>query len=248
MRLPKPQVRSVSSCPSTTAEPPVGRPCPMTSLGRSPSVLAAAPSSASPRSCRPRRVRGSRPRRDGLRGFVDRSVRDRRIMLVVAAYLVGFVLHAVVDLAVPALPGPGAGGDVAAVTALASHRAARSAQRAGWVAVGVVTLGLVLLSPRAPAPPARSDDHPLRGRALGRRRRARRGLRLRPPPGRPRSSGCSPVSGTPAPPSPSAGHRHAARRPVVVVAALAVPVLRPGRVLALLARLTARPSRRPRRR
>ena len=32
---------------------------------------------------------------DGLLGFVARSVRDPRTMLVVAAYLVGFVLHAV---------------------------------------------------------------------------------------------------------------------------------------------------------
>ena len=39
-------------------------------------------------------VRGFESSPDGLWGFVARSVRDRRTMLVVAAYLVGFVLHA----------------------------------------------------------------------------------------------------------------------------------------------------------
>jgi hypothetical protein len=39
-------------------------------------------------------VRGFETKPDGLWGFVTRSVRDGRTMLVVGAYLVGFVLHA----------------------------------------------------------------------------------------------------------------------------------------------------------
>ena len=51
---------------------------------------------------------------DTLPGFVIRSVRDGRSMLVVAAYLVGFVPARGGDLAAAALPGPGDGLDVAA--------------------------------------------------------------------------------------------------------------------------------------
>ena len=132
-----------------------------------------------------------------------RSVRDVRTMLVVAAYLVGFVLHATAIWLLPLYLAQALVAMSLPVTALASHRVEDALQRTGWLAVGVVTLGLVLLSLGAGDAGRGPDDHALRGRAVDRRRRPRAGVHRRPPPGRARSSGCSPVSGTPAPPSRS---------------------------------------------
>jgi hypothetical protein len=82
----------------------------------------------------------------GLRGFVVRSLRDGRMMLVVAAYLVGFVLHAVAIWWLPLYLAQALVAMSLPVTALASHRVEDALQRSGWLAVGLVTCGLVLLS------------------------------------------------------------------------------------------------------
>jgi drug/metabolite transporter (DMT)-like permease len=97
-------------------------------------------------------VRGFESTPDGLFGFVVRSVRDVRTMLVVAAYLVGFVLHATAIWLLPLYLAQALVAMSLPVTALASHRVEDALQRTGWLAVGVVTLGLVLLSLGAGAP------------------------------------------------------------------------------------------------
>ena len=83
---------------------------------------------------------------DGLWGFVTRSVRDARTLAVVAAYLVGFVLHAAAIWLLPLYLAQALVSLSLPVTALVSGRVEDALHRAGWVAVGVVTLGLVLLS------------------------------------------------------------------------------------------------------
>ena len=82
----------------------------------------------------------------GLVGFVLRSLRDGRMMLVVAAYLVGFVLHAVAIWLLPLYLAQALVAMSLPVSALASHRVEDSLHRSGWLAVGLVTCGLVLLS------------------------------------------------------------------------------------------------------
>ncbi len=91
-------------------------------------------------------VRGFESSPDGLWGFVARSVRDARTMAVVAAYLVGFVLHAVAIWLLPLYLAQALIAMSLPVTALVSHRIEDRLHRTGWAAVGVVTLGLVLLS------------------------------------------------------------------------------------------------------
>ena len=91
-------------------------------------------------------VRGFETTPDGLFGFVVRSIRDVRTMLVVAAYLLGFVLHASAIWLLPLYLAQSLVAMSLPVTALASHRVEDALQRTGWLAVGVVTLGLVLLS------------------------------------------------------------------------------------------------------
>jgi drug/metabolite transporter (DMT)-like permease len=93
-----------------------------------------------------RAVRGFDSSPDGLGRFVSRSVRDRRTMAVVAAYLVGFVLHAAAIWLLPLYLAQALVAMSLPVTAVASHRVEDSLSRAGWAAVGVVTLGLVFLS------------------------------------------------------------------------------------------------------
>ena len=93
-----------------------------------------------------RAVRGFESSPDGLREFVSRSVRDGRTMVVVAAYLVGFVLHAAAIWLLPLYLAQALVAMSLPVTAIASHRVEDSLPRSGWAAVGVVTLGLVLLS------------------------------------------------------------------------------------------------------
>ena len=82
----------------------------------------------------------------GLRGFVVRSLHDGRMLLVVAAYLVGFVLHAVAIWWLPLYLAQALVAMSLPVTALASHRVEDALHRSGWLAVGLVTCGLVLLS------------------------------------------------------------------------------------------------------
>ena len=83
---------------------------------------------------------------DWFVGFVARSVRDGWTMLVVAMYLVGFLLHAAAILLLPLYLAQALIAMSLPVTAIASHRLEDRLHRAGWIAVGVVTLGLVLLS------------------------------------------------------------------------------------------------------
>src|SRR6476619_2353262 len=93
-----------------------------------------------------RAVRGFESAPERLRGFVSRSVRDGRTMAVVAAYLVGFVLHAAAIWLLPLYLAQALVAMSLPVTALVSHRVEDRLHRTGWAAVGVVTLGLVLLS------------------------------------------------------------------------------------------------------
>ena len=83
---------------------------------------------------------------DGFVGFVARSVRDGWIMLVVAMYLVGFLLHAAAILLLPLYLAQALIAMSLPVTAIVSHRHEDRLHRTGWIAVGVVTIGLVLLS------------------------------------------------------------------------------------------------------
>jgi drug/metabolite transporter (DMT)-like permease len=103
-------------------------------------------------------VRGFETTPNGLFGFVARSVRDGRTMLVVAAYLVGFVLHAAAIWLLPLYLAQALVAMSLPVTAVASHRVEDALHRGGWIAVAVVTLGLVLLSLGAGKPgEARTD-------------------------------------------------------------------------------------------
>src|SRR3954465_12605985 len=99
-----------------------------------------------------RAVRGFESTPDGLWEFVARSVRDVRTMVVVAAYLVGFVLHAAAIWLLPLYLAQALVAMSLPVTAVASHRVEDALPRSGWFAVGVVTLGLVLLSLGAGSP------------------------------------------------------------------------------------------------
>jgi hypothetical protein len=83
---------------------------------------------------------------DRLVGFVLRSLRDGRMMLVVVAYLVGFVLHAIAIWLLPLYLAQALVAMSLPVSALASHRVEHALSRAGWFGVGLVTTGLVLLS------------------------------------------------------------------------------------------------------
>jgi drug/metabolite transporter (DMT)-like permease len=90
-------------------------------------------------------VRGLGSSPDGMWGFVSQSVRDGRTMLVVAAYLVGFVLHATAIWLLPLYLAQALVAMSLPVTAVASHRVEDELRPSGWLAVGVVTLGLVLM-------------------------------------------------------------------------------------------------------
>ncbi|MCW2766402.1 MAG: hypothetical protein JWO11_2361 [Nocardioides sp.] len=83
--------------------------------------------------------------RAGLGHFVVRSLRDPRTMLVVVAYGVGFVLHAVSIWLLPLYLAQAAIALSLPVTALASTRIESGLTRAHRYAVGIVTVGLVLL-------------------------------------------------------------------------------------------------------
>src|SRR4051794_2336334 len=91
-------------------------------------------------------VRGFDTSPDGLWGFLTRSVRDGRTMMVVAAYLVGFVLHAAAIWLLPLYLAQAMVAMSLPVTAIASRRVEDDLRPAGWAAVALVTCGLVLLS------------------------------------------------------------------------------------------------------
>lgn len=91
-------------------------------------------------------VRGFDTTPDGLRGFVTRSVRDGRTLAVLAAYLLGFVLHAVAIWWLPLYLAQAMVAMSLPVTAIVSRRVEDDLGRRGWASVAVVTFGLVLLS------------------------------------------------------------------------------------------------------
>jgi drug/metabolite transporter (DMT)-like permease len=81
-----------------------------------------------------------------LAGFVVSSVRDPWTMGVVAAYLVGFALHAVAIWLLPLYLAQAAVAMSLPVTAVASTVLHERLTPVHWWAVGAVTVGLVLLS------------------------------------------------------------------------------------------------------
>src|SRR3954453_5087309 len=91
-------------------------------------------------------VRGFESTPTGLLGFVARSVRDARTMVVVAAYLVGFLLHAAAIWLLPLYLAQALVAMSLPVTAVASHRVEDRLHGTGWGPGAGVTLGPVLLS------------------------------------------------------------------------------------------------------
>jgi len=91
---------------------------------------------------------------DSLREFVEAAVRNRAIMLVVAAYLAGFVLHAVSIWYLPLYLAQAAVALSLPITALSAARLRERLGLADWAAVGAVVTGLVLVSLGAGAPGA----------------------------------------------------------------------------------------------
>ena len=91
---------------------------------------------------------------ESLREFVDAAVRNRTIMLVVAAYLAGFVLHAVSIWYLPLYLAQAAVALSLPITALSAARLRERLGLADWAAVGAVVVGLVLVSLGAGAPGA----------------------------------------------------------------------------------------------
>jgi hypothetical protein len=91
---------------------------------------------------------------ESLREFVDAAVRNRTIMLVVAAYLAGFVLHAVSIWYLPLYLAQAAVALSLPITALSAARLRERLGLADWAAVGAVVVGLVLVSVGAGAPGA----------------------------------------------------------------------------------------------
>ncbi len=83
---------------------------------------------------------------DRLIGFLLASARDTATMLVVLAYLVGFALHAVAIWLLPLYLAQTTIAMSLPVTAVASTLVHERLSPVHWWAVGVVTLGLVLLA------------------------------------------------------------------------------------------------------
>ena len=81
-------------------------------------------------------------------------MRNRAIMLVVAAYLAGFVLHAVSIWYLPLYLAQAAVALSLPITALSAARLRERLGLADWAAVGAVVVGLVLVSLGAGAPGA----------------------------------------------------------------------------------------------
>ncbi|MDO9494570.1 MAG: hypothetical protein Q7J48_02605 [Nocardioides sp.] len=91
-------------------------------------------------------VRRVGPRPTHLAGFVTQSVRDPLTMLVLLAYLGGFVLHAVVIWLLPLYLAQTLVSLSLPVTALASRRVDDGLSAGDWGGVLAVTAGLALLS------------------------------------------------------------------------------------------------------
>jgi drug/metabolite transporter (DMT)-like permease len=82
----------------------------------------------------------------GLPGFVTSSARDPWTMAVVASYLVGFALHAVSIWLLPLYLAQATIAMSLPVTALSSRLVRERLTPRAWVAMGAVTLGLVVLA------------------------------------------------------------------------------------------------------
>lgn len=82
----------------------------------------------------------------GLTGFVLWAVRNPWMLAVVAAYLVGFLLHAVAIWLLPLYLAQASIALSLPVTAVASARLSELLSGRGWLGVGAVTGGLVLLA------------------------------------------------------------------------------------------------------
>ena len=93
-----------------------------------------------------RAVRGDAARLGGLVPFVRWAVGSPWMMLVVAAYLAGFVLHAVAIWLLPLYLAQASIALSLPVTALASARLSEVLGGAGWLGVVAVSGGLVLLA------------------------------------------------------------------------------------------------------
>lgn len=78
--------------------------------------------------------------------FVVRSVRDPLTMLVVVAYLMGFVLHVVAIWLLPLYLAQATIAMSLPITAIASRAVTERLTSANWAAIASVTLGLVLLA------------------------------------------------------------------------------------------------------
>jgi drug/metabolite transporter (DMT)-like permease len=89
---------------------------------------------------------------DSLREFVGTAVRNRYIMAVVAAYLAGFVLHAVSIWYLPLYLAQSAVALSLPVTALSASRLRERLGLADWLAVVGIVAGLVLVSLGSGAP------------------------------------------------------------------------------------------------
>ena len=91
-------------------------------------------------------VRRRRTATGGLRSFVRTGLRDPLLMAVVAAYLLGFVLHAVAIWLLPLYLAQASVSLSLPVTALASRRLDEGLDTAEWLGIGAITAGLVLLA------------------------------------------------------------------------------------------------------
>jgi drug/metabolite transporter (DMT)-like permease len=91
-------------------------------------------------------VRRQERRAHGLRVFVRASLRDPWTLGVVAAYLLGFVLHVVAIWGLPLYLAQATVAVSLPVTAIASVALSERLRPVHWLAVALVSVGLVLLS------------------------------------------------------------------------------------------------------
>jgi drug/metabolite transporter (DMT)-like permease len=91
-------------------------------------------------------VRRQQRRAHGLRDFVRVSLRDPWTLGVVAAYLAGFLLHVVAIWGLPLYLAQATVAVSLPVTAIASVALSERLRPVHWLAVGLVSFGLVLLS------------------------------------------------------------------------------------------------------
>lgn len=103
---------------------------------------------------------------DSLREFVSAALRNRDIVLVVVAYLAGFVLHAVSIWYLPLYLAQAAIALSLPVTALGAARLRERLGLADWAAVAAIVAGLVLVS-LGSGDPGAGRSSPLFAAALG---------------------------------------------------------------------------------